>query len=271
MSLHDAFARFTPYELSFPDTSQARAHFDAIRSEADARQVEVRDPQAFVMLAATGQALREIRSADDDPALIRQYGLLLFHSFHFCEEGEALYLIETGALRDLLDKDPETLGWTPSLGETAGYAAGYAQLPQHLVWVRSEDGAPPESLDGFFWVRSGDDHFGLLLALGMRGERPGFSVVAFSDLPLIEACDWSRMQAREEGGDFSSSIPGSELEGLYELRSVGEVLKLASRVLWRIECGRGGSHGVRPGESGGSGPRASELGSRRIGRPSGAG
>ncbi len=271
MPPHDAFARFTPYELSFPDLSQARAHFDAIRSEADARKVEVRDPSAFVMLAATGQALREIRSAEDDPALIRQYGLLLFHSFHFCEEGEALYLVEAGTLRDLLDKDPDTSGWTPSFGETAGHAAGYVQLPQHLVWVRSEDGAPPESLDGFFWVRSGADHCGFLLALGMRGERPGFSVVDFSDLPLNEACDWSSLQAREEGGDFSSSIPGSELEGLYELRSVGEVLKLASRVLWRIECGEGGSHGVRPVESGGSGPRASELASRRIGRPSGAG
>ena len=73
----------------------------------------------------------------------------------------------------------------------------------------------------------------------MRGERPGLSVVALSDLPLSEACDWSGLPAREEGGDFSSSIPGSELEGLYELCSAGEALKLAARVLWRLECGTG--------------------------------
>ena len=271
MSLHDAFARFTPYELSFPGLAPARAHFDAIRSEADARQVDASDSSSFIMLGATGQAVREIRSTEDDPALIRQYGLLLYHAFHFREQGEALYLIETGALRDLLDKDPEILGWMPSLGETVGRAAGYAQLPQHLVWVRSEEGTPPESLDGFFWVRSTDEHVDLLLALGMRGERPGLSVVAFSDLPVSEASDWSRLPVREEGDDFSSSIPGSELEGLYELRSAGEVLKLAVRVLWRIECGEEGSPGVRPVESGGGGPRASDLAFRRIGRHPGSG
>ena len=271
MSLHDAFARFTPYELSFPGLSPARAHFDAIRSEADARQVYARDPSSFIMLAATGQAVREIRSTEDDPALIRQYGLLLYHAFHFSEQGEELYLIETGALRELLDEAPEMLEWEPSLGETVGHAAGYAQLPQHLVWVRSEEDAAPESLDGFFWVRSSDEHFGLLLALGMRGERPGLSVVGLSDLPLNEACDWSRLPVREEGDDFSSSIPGSELEGLYELRSAGEALKLAARVLWRLECGEEGSYGVRPVEPGGGGPRASDLAFRRIGRHSASG
>ena len=143
MSLHDAFARFTPYELLFPGLSPARAHFHAIRSEADARQVDARDPSSFIMLAATGQAVSEIRSAEDDPALIRQYGLLLYHAFHFREQGEELYLIETGALRELLDEAPEILGWKPSLGETSGHAAGYAQLPQHLVWVRSEEEAMP--------------------------------------------------------------------------------------------------------------------------------
>ena len=271
MSLHDAFARFTPYELLFPGLSPARAHFDAIRSEADARQVDARDPSSFIMLAATGQAVREIRSAEDDPALIRQYGLLLYHAFHFREQGEELYLIETGALRELLDEAPEILGWKPSLGETAGHAAGYAQLPQHLVWVRSEEEAMPESLDGLFWVRRSQEHLELLLVLGMRGERPGLSVVALSDLPLSEACDWSGLPAREEGGDFSSSIPGSELEGLYELRSAGEALKLAARVLWRLECGDGGSRGVRSAESGGDGPRASDLAFRLIERHSAAG
>ena len=271
MSLHDAFARFTPYELLFPGSSPAGEHLDAIRGEADARQVDTRDPSSFIMLAATGQAVREIRSTEDDPALIRQYGLLLYHAFHFREQGEELYLIETGALRDLLDRDPEMVGWKPLLGETAGHRAGYAQLPQHLVWVRSEGDAAPESLDGFFWVRSGEEHFGLLLALGMRGERPGLSVVALSDLPLSEACDWSRLPAREEGDDFSSSIPGSELECLYELRSAGEALKLAVRVLWRLESGDEGTCGVRAAESGSDGPRASDLAFRRIGRHSAAG
>ena len=57
MSLHSSFARFTPYELLFSGLSPAREHFDAIRSEADARQVVARDPSSFIMLAATGQAV----------------------------------------------------------------------------------------------------------------------------------------------------------------------------------------------------------------------
>ena len=269
MSLHDAYARFTPYELSFPGMSPARAHFDAIRSEADAREVDARDPSSFVMLAAAGRAVREIRSAEDDPALIRQYGLLLYHAFHFHEGGEALYLIETEAIRDLLDGDPEILGWAPSLGEPAGHAAGYVQLPQHLVWVRSQEDAAPESLDGFFWVRSSDEHFGLLLALGMRGERPGLSVVSLAELSLNEVSEWSSLQARDKGDDFSSSIPGSELEGLYELRSGGEALKLVARVLWKLECREGVSHGAPSVGSKVGGPRASGLAFRRIGRHSG--
>ena len=149
--------------------------------------------------------------------------------------------------------------------------AGYAQLPQHLVWVRSDEDSPPESLDGFFWVRSSDEHLGLLLALGMRGERPGLSVVSLGELPLAEASEWSRLPARDGGGDFSSSIPGSDLEGLYELRSGGEALKLAARVLWRIECGGGSSDGVTPEGSSSDGPRASDLAFRRIGRHAGSG
>jgi hypothetical protein len=252
MSVHDAYARLTPYELTFPDLESARTHFRAIRQEADAREVELRDPSAFVMLASTGQALREIRGPEDDPALIRQYGLLIYHSFHFFEVGEPLHLIEATALRELLDGDPDASGWTPRLDP----AAGYLQLPQHLVWVRSSGDAPPESLDGFFWTRSGPGQFDLLLALGMRGDRPGLSVVPLSDLPIADVGEWVGVAMREHGVDFSSSLPGSEIEGLYELRSAGEALKLAARALWRLE------HGPlerRPPSEAAGGPRPSEL------------
>ena len=237
MSVHDAWARLTPYELSFPDLAFARGHFAAIREEAGARQTDLHDAAAFVMLAASGQALREIRGPDDDPALIRQYGSLLYHAFHFHAAGEPLWLVRVPALRALLGgapdapDAPDAAGWVPALEP----AAGYAQLPQHMVWVRSSGDDPPESLDGFFWARSGAGRFDLLLALGMRGDRPGLSVVPLADLPVADAAEWVTSAMREGGGDFASSLPGSELEGLYELRSGGEALKLAALVLRALE------------------------------------
>ena len=259
MAVHDAFARLTPYELSFPDLGFARTHFGAIRAEAEARGVDLRDPTAFVMLAATGQALREIRGPDDDPALIRQYGFLLYHAYHFCEAGEPLYLVAAPAARRMLDGDGESPGWRPDLEP----AAAYVQLPQHLVWVRAMEGVAPESLDGFFWVRMSDERFGLLFALGMRGDRPGLSVVPVPDLPIDEAGDWARMDMREDGGDFTSTLPGAEIEGLYELRSTGEALKLAARVMLGIErVGLG--EPMRASAEAGEGPRPTRLAYRTV-------
>jgi hypothetical protein len=258
---HDAFARITPYELSFPDLDFARRHFAAIRREGEARGVDLGDPGAFVMLAASGRALREIRGPEDDPALIHQYGFLLYHSFHFCEAGEPLYLLQAPALRELIEKDPPGAAWTPAFP----CRGGYVQLPQHLVWVRSAPGLPPESLDGFFWSRAAEDRFGLLLALGMRSDRPGLSVVPLAELPIAEASDWTRMEMREGGGDFTSSLPGADLEGLYELRSSGEALKLAARVLWRLEE-NAGIEAERPARSAEAGPRPSALAFRKVAR-----
>ena len=267
MPTHDAYARLSPYELSFPDPESAREHFQAIRLEADARGADLRDPTGFVMLGATGQALREVRGAEDDPGLIRQHGLFLYHSFHFHDLGEPLYLLRVSELRRLLDTEP-TGDWIPALRP----AAGYAQLPQHLVWVNSGPDAPPESLDGFFWAQSGAERFSLLFALGMRPDRPGFSVVPFPDLPLVEAADWMRVDMREDGDDFTSSLPGAELEGLYELRSSGEALKLTARVLRRLGATRDvDAMCASPDHAEVGAPRPSRLRYRGVGESPGSG
>ena len=232
MPVHDAYARRTPYELSFPDLDVARGHFSAIRNEADAHGVDTADPALFVLLAATGQALREIRGADDDRGLIHQYGLLIYHTFHFFEAGERLYFLRSRVLRRLIEDEPVPGSWSLVLDP----GAGYVQLPQHLVWVRPETGSLPESLDGFFWARSRAARFALLLTLGMRADRPGLSVIPLSDLPVAEAWNWAGMDMRVGGCDFSSTLPGSQMEGLYELRSSGEALKLAARVLRWLEA-----------------------------------
>ncbi|MSR35511.1 MAG: hypothetical protein EXR95_02540 [Gemmatimonadetes bacterium] len=258
MAVHDAYARLTPYELSFPDLGFARTHFAAIRREAEARQVDLGDQTDFVMLASTGQALREIRGPQDDPALIRQYGFLLYHAYHFCEAGEPLFLVPTARVRALLADDEASDSWQPALEP----AAGYVQMPQHLVWVRAMEDAAPESLDGFFWARGRAGTFGLLFALGMRGDRPGLSVVPAPELPIEDVSEWTRMEMREGGGDFTSSMPGAEIDGLYELCSTGEALKLAGLVLRGLE--RGGVGESTAAAADGTGPQPTGLSYRTL-------
>lgn len=273
MAIHDAYARRTPYELLLPDEAFAEERFRAIGQEAEERGTDPRDPERFVMLMAVGETLRELRGPDEDPARIRQHGALLFHAYHFREAGEPLWLLSTTAARYAV----EAAG-TGDAGDLTGSgppAAGYLQLPQHLFWVRKneavdgKDGASeagdgsPESLDGLFWTRSGD-HLVVLAASGLRKDRPGFSVLSLPPAPLADAESWMGESMRGAGDDFDSTIPGSELETLYEIRTPGEVLKLLARAFWLTSFGA--VVPVEPAKAAGdaAGPIPSELPYRRI-------
>lgn len=139
--------------------------------------------------------------------------------------------------------------------------AGYVQLPQHLVWLE-EGGDPgpgdppstepakphpnepaegpgpqpgttpaPESVDGFFWAADPGGIIQLALVSGVRGDRPGYGVVPVPPQPLATMTEWSSGPAREGGGDFTTSLPGAELDGLLGIRTPAEVFKLAALVL----------------------------------------
>ncbi len=274
MPIHDRYARLTPYELFLPDQGFAQARFPSIRKEAETRGSALNDPEGFALLGEAGAVLREIRGEGDDPRLIQQHGALLFHAFHFWREGCPLYLLETGVMRFLAETGPRQGEWSPALPGQAGYL----QLPQHLVWASGGEGSPPESLDGFFWAIPDGEKLSLLVAMGMRKDRPGLAVVPLPTLPLTTAVEWASLQVREEGEDFSSSLPGAELERLYALEAGAEVLKLAMRVFWYLdsfpgslvdrasEGEAGGKAGSRAGkaERVEDGPRPSGLGYRRV-------
>jgi hypothetical protein len=49
------------------------------------------------------------------------------------------------------------------------------------------------------------------------------------EAPAAEAGEWLGTVVRESAPDFSSELPGSELDGLYAVEAVGEVLKLLAR------------------------------------------
>ena len=120
-------------------------------------------------------------------------------------------------------------GWA---GDLQG-CAGYVQLPQHLVWMESAD-QPPESVDGFFWYGDEGGVLHLAMVAGMRRDRPGCVVATVPPQPLAAMPGWVSGAAREGGGDFTTSLPGAELDGLLGIRTPAEVFKLAALVLGRV-------------------------------------
>jgi len=260
MPIHDSYARITPYELLLPEEGFADQRFPLIEEEAEKRKADISVPERFALLSEAGAVLREIRGEEDDPQLIHQYGILLFHAFHFWKGGQPFLQLETGVVRYLVEVDLKSGEWVPSLPGPAGYV----QLPQHLFWAPGGEDAAPESLDGFFWSAVDGEMLSLLVVMGIRKDRPGLSVIPLPALPLSAAGEWAAMRVRPEGKDFQSSLPGAELENLYALEAGAEAMKLAMRIFWYLDVFPGSvAEGVR-GPEGGGGPQPSRLGFRRI-------
>ena len=258
MRFHDAYARVTPYEVAVPGRAFAEERFELIREEAVQRGADIWDPGAFTMLAQAGDAVREIRGDDEDPVLFLQYGFILFHAFHFWSAGEHLYLLGAGAARQLVRA--EFVSGPADWAFRAPSRAGYLQLPHHLFWARPEADGPAEPLDGFFWVLTPAHRLHLMVASGMRADRPGFGVMPVPEIPGEEASRWAAGTVREQGDDFESTLPGGE--ELYSIEALGEVVKLAGRAFWQLEQGL---------LEAGAAPRAGRAGSRAPGRGGEAG
>lgn len=274
MRIHDRYARVTPYEMALPGRAFAEERFELIREEADRRGADIWDPGAFSMLEQAGRAIADIRIEDENPVLFVQYGIILFHAFHFWSAREHLYLLGNEAAHQV------TRAGLPSGPADWAFAApsraGYAQLPHYLFWARPEAGGPAEALDGFFWVLTPAHRLHLMVASGMRADRPGLGVMPVPEIPADEASQWAAATVRERGDDFASTLPGGE--ELCSIETLGEVVKLAGRLFWQLERGllcagaptRGGEAGAgAPEEATGPGtssraPLASTLPWRLI-------
>lgn len=272
MSLHDEYARVTPYELAFPDTGRAEALVASVEEEAEGRGVPLDDPTAFLTLGAVDAFVRDVAGGDPDPTALHQYGPLAFHLVRFQKAGAPLYLMSTHVARYLVEGAPEGDPVPPS-------AAGYLQLPQHLFWTGAA-GESPESVDGVLWSATGDGILHAMLVTGIRPDRPGMGVVPLPPAPLRDAAGWLDLDGREEGDDFATDLPGAEIDALYGLETAGELLKLLARffayldgapsVLQEVRREAGAAEESGAGEAGAadetdaSGPRPSELAFSRV-------
>lgn len=264
MAVHDSYARLTPYELLLPGPDFADERFPAIEAEAGTRGTDLHNPAAFAMSGAVQGILAELRPDGDGPDGTaaeevapdqaasneaasasapqgpRVHGEVLFFAYHMWRTARphgppAVTLVAQGTLRSLLADAcaraaaaPKS-GWEPALRGRAGYL----QLPQHMVWADEAGTAHPESVDGFFWAADPDYAFHAAAVAGMRQGRPGYGVIPAPPQPLDSLSSWTTEPAREGGGDFSTDLPGAQLDGLVGLRTPAELLKLVALALER--------------------------------------
>jgi len=237
MSLHDAYARVTPFEVAFPDGPALEALAIAVEEEARRRGADETEPEAFMALDAAGERLRSLRAADAPLESAYPLASLLFHAVRFERAGRPVYLLATQAARRLA-RPGSAPGSPLALPVEPPALSGYLQLPQHLVWTEaavtppSGAGAPsgaPESVDGVFWSVSKQGLLHALPIAGLLPDRPGFGALPLPGAPLSDAGLWLEAPARPSGEDFASALPGAELDELYSVRAAGEVLKLLAR------------------------------------------
>ena len=257
MAIHDGYARFTPYEMLLPDAEFAERHFPGIGDEARERGIDTGNPAAFVMLGAVQGALAELREEDSGPGTEHDHGGVLFFAYHMWRTDGRVVLARRKTVRGLLAGGAGVRGESLWVEDLKG-RAGYLQLPQHMVWIEEAEGGPPESMDGFFWVGDRTGVLHLALIAGMRSDRPGYGVVPVPPQPLDTLPGWAVGPAREEGGDFETSLPGAELDGLLGIRTPAEAFKLAALLFARMAGGEPESCPPRGSASPGR-PRPSAL------------
>lgn len=230
--------RRTPYELVFGDEFDGRT-FPDIQREAAERGVDPGDPERFGFLSLAADAVRAVVPPEAPPEALEQYRSLLYHAFSFWRYGKRIYLLDPPLARYLVEGTPSLEGWELE----QPYPSVYLQLPRNLFWGSISPDSPPEPVDGFFVTTAdGTDALGepfrrveVLVVLGIRRDRAGFSVIPFSTEtgPGI-AHVWAESEGRETGQDFENILPGGEIQGLYSILTSTEVLKLLARAMWYI-------------------------------------
>jgi hypothetical protein len=227
--------RPSPYALVFDHPLFREQCFPEISQEAAERGIDTFHPERFAQLGEVVALLRRlmppelaVEGSDGFAAgFAAQYVRLLYHAYHFWLTDASETAVAEAPLRAALGDDAPLLAAPPA-------RAGYVRLPRHIVWSRTEAEATPEPVDGFFWTCDeaalGLDagRLDVLLALGVRAGRAGFSIIdAGVDLEEEPARGWSAA-ARASGADFENILPGGELTALIGVTSAGEALKLAA-------------------------------------------
>lgn len=230
--------RLTPYELVFLEGEFESHLFPRVRSEAAEQGVEASDPERFDFLSTTADIVRAVTPEDAPPEALEQYRALLFHAFHFWAADRRVFSFDLASSRFLVEAAPSLADWEYAVPA----AAGYVQFPPNLYWTSIAPEAAPEPIDGFFFADTsitGPDEtierrLHLLFILGIYRSRAGFSVIPLETGIEPDLFEVLASEPRP-GGDFSNTLPGGEISGLYSILTTTEAFKLAARTFWYID------------------------------------
>jgi hypothetical protein len=227
MDSEAGIGRRTPYEVVFGVDRLGEREFPAIADEAARRGVPVARRDQFAGMERVGTLLQRLVPEDAEPAALDRHLEILFHCYHFWDAGCRLYACEEAVARALVDGPPALESWPP----LAPHRSFYLELPRNLFWAAVAEDEPPEPAEGLFVAMDPDRpsaEVELLLVLGMRADRPGFSVVG-----LVADLDEARRLDEREA--FAPDIPGADMAGLYSLRRSSEIVLLLLRLLWYLD------------------------------------
>ncbi len=232
--------RLTPYELVFGEAGFEHRIFPAIEEEAESQGEDPARLERFAFLTRVSDSVRDVLAPDAPAEALEQYRVLVYHGFNFWRYGRRLYLLEPSVARYLVEGSPSLAEWDLRLP----HPSVYVQLPPNLFWASISPEMAPEPVDGFYATECrAFDPLGpsvrrlhLLMVLGIRRERAGFSVIPFdTEVGPGIAHEWTELPAREGAKDFDNVLPGGEIAGLYSILTSAEALKLMARALWYMD------------------------------------
>jgi hypothetical protein len=219
--------RVSPYERVFGGEGVAEREFGAILAEADQLGLPLSMRGQFARADRVAGLLRELVPERTEPAAVDRYLEILYHCYYFWRSGCHSYAFEEPAIRSLIESPPELTSWPTR----AAHSSFYVELPYNLFWAAVVEGHPPEPVEGMFVRLQPEQPVGqadVLLVLGMRADRPGFSVAELT-------ADLAGGDVPEDSTAFAPDIPGADLAGLYSLRRPSEVVLLVLRAIWYID------------------------------------
>ncbi len=215
-------SRLDPFDHAFREIAAER--FPGIREEAAASHKDTTDFPQFGALRSVQHLLTELESPEvleQHPEAAAGYVATLFAAFRFWNAGCSTHSISRRAF------DVDAVALDHCVPPIPGGAC-YLRLPHQLFWAQIDEGEPHEPVDGLFVLEGAREReVVLLVVLGLREDRPGFSQVTVTAAPadLARAAD----QARTPW--FAPVVDGGEAAGLKSLVTEADVLLLANLAL----------------------------------------